>query len=122
MKRLFYTDQPRSWAVILKNLTMLSGTLFFLSLTLLVGFHLGASSVEGKPNKQPFVFWGDNLGMKANGEVWELRSSCWNRRTEIDSPVPVSDIAIWDGEELVTKSGDGWYNAGVWQNCGQVPN
>ena len=111
----------------MKRIFYLSGTLFFLSLTLLVGFHLGVTSVEGKPNKsgkRGVVFWSGGLGVTETGEVWSLGSACnWTRQLGDEPlPIPVSEIAIDNPPWIISKSGDGWRElSGIWQNCGPVP-
>ena len=91
-----------------------------------MGFHLSATSVEGKkPEQKPFAFFDDDLGITAAGEVWAINHECsWFRRMNLEPlPVPVSEIAIFDSPMIVTETGDSWRIANVgWQNCGPVPN
>lgn len=122
----------------MKRLFYLSGTLFFLSLTVLVGVHFAQHSAEAKkPTQGPFVhYWHggeattEAYGMKENGDVWRFKV---NNRTYTDwvqipinpLPVPISEIAHYYGAQglLITKSGEGWWSrSGGWASGGFVPN
>ena len=113
----------------MKRLFYISGTVFFTTLTLLLGLQIAEQTAESKPPSpvpSPFIFWSANQGMKANGDVWVLNTSGsqdtpghWSLAAPGTSlPVPASDIAFFDvtggTEMLVTKEGAGWYFCGCW--------
>ena len=54
------------------------------------------------------VTWGQNVVLRADGTVWECpMTQEWQQIDgyQLPSGVAVSDIAFWDGNKLVTKSG-----------------
>lgn len=59
-----------------------------------------------------------------DGRVWNVgvRGVPWERVTELDPPIPISDIERWGAWAFVSTSGEGWWHDGsTWHNVGPFP-
>ncbi len=100
-------------------------------LALTVAFHLGAQ--YGKADTivdhtaTGIVAFESQLGpsvLIASGEVWFCDDSGWRRESNLEPPVPVSQIRFWAPGAFVSTSDELWaydWVANSWNNCGSPP-
>ena len=101
-------------------------------LALVVAYHLGAV----KAAKAEWTGSGCVVGMACpyfyapTGEayIFSESSEAWERRDEVDLPVPIADVAMLDdystNKYLVTVSGEvwRWIPSGPWEQLPQLPS
>jgi hypothetical protein len=114
----------------MKRFFYLSGSLFFLSLTLLIGFHLGARTARADWNPVgTAIGLGGSMVVNSAGEVWEMRGLSqttgeYRLMSGAELPVPPSQVKFISQGALVTTSDEGWVlQSGPyeWVNIGPVP-
>ena len=115
-----------------KRFALVSFGVLCLTLSALIGFHLGSRSAvaesEVDPNRD-LVAWhlsgNDALFLDRLGQVWQSTMStepaCWERRSDHDPPLPVTDIQVWSPSSILALNGDVWVRGEAWHNCGPWP-
>jgi hypothetical protein len=127
-----------------KRLFYISGTTFFLTLTVVFGLQIAGRPAESKPpSGTPFILWSGSEVMKSNGDIWHMNMpgtvdpGSWSLSIAGSSlPLPASDIAFFDHTTgsagnyvLVSKTGEGWWYCGCsapdsrdgWRPTGILP-
>lgn len=108
----------------MKRFMMFSISIFCLSLSLLIGFHFGASTAKADfGTSGTVVGFSQTSALTASGEVWLPQTDgTFQRIADRDPPVPVSQIKFYEHNYIVTISDDvwiylnsidGWINLGV---------
>jgi len=113
----------------MKRLLSFSISLLCLSLTLLIGFHLGGRDALADWDPAaggPIVGMMDHVAYTAAGEGWILDAVVgeWRRNEAVDLPVPATDVAFAAGFRLITRSGEGWvWDSALtgWKSVGMFP-
>ena len=117
----------------MKRIFYLSGAIFFLSFSQILIFQ--ACSSEDNPSEPQLpsglAFQQPGLVLTSDGEYWNVFPDdvndefVWRRRSEWDSPIPVSQIAQWAGPTFIDVSGNHWqfdfWNSRGWMNIGKPP-
>jgi len=112
----------------MKRAFYFSGTLLCLSLTLLIGFHLGVQKAEADFNPSGFIVGGisssDAYVLTSNGEMWKYQNpnGPWVQETVFTVPMATSSIKLWMLHNIVTTSDEVWQHQGeTWVNIGTPP-
>jgi hypothetical protein len=113
----------------MKRFFYLSGSLFFLALTLLIGVHLGAMNaradhVDLSGPGEIIAGDGSTVVWDRAGQGWTVREpGRWIRTPQIDFPVPASEVKLVGGTYLITTSDEGWVRSptGTWVSVGVYP-
>jgi len=116
----------------MKHLMYLSISILCLSVSLLIGFHLGvksakAETVDPTPPGSILAVTDTNAGhlyvRTTSGEVWDLDSNAsWQPLPSIPLPVPISAVAYWTNQLVITTSDEGFAIVnGAWVSAGPVP-
>lgn len=109
----------------MKRLFYLSGSCFFLALTLLIGIQIGAKKAEAQAS---LVYAAGSFSLDfayvaaSDGYMWELRNGTgWSQSRSL--PVPPTQVAfLLTSHIVIDTSGNGWaYDSGAWVNWGPPP-
>ena len=112
----------------MKRLMMLSISILCLSVSALIGFHLGVQKAEADFNPNGFIVGGTSTAaawvLTSSGEVWSYPNpnGPWTAQCRLDVQEPISNIKLWMLYNFVTNSDEVWQlQAGVWTNIGTPP-
>jgi hypothetical protein len=117
----------------MKRFFYLSGGMFLVSLSLLIGFHLGARAARADWNGSGIVLGTEQLqggfvdqfaAVAADGSLWTFEQGQWYPQGGPPLPVPLGDIAFFVNlHSIVDTSGNAWWwTAGRgWINYGPPP-
>jgi hypothetical protein len=105
----------------------LSIGLLCLSVSALIGFHLGHRTANATNLSEPVgvvLAVPSDYALTVNGEIWSYASGAWYKSSDL--PIPVGQIHAMTNEDgnvhLLDKNGDYWEQRGPsWENCGQPP-
>jgi len=104
----------------MKRLMYLSILILCLSVSLLMGFHLGVNTARA--DFQPggvIIGTTDNVFLTSDGLGWAYASQGWIRLTNVDVPSElVSQIKFWHGSSFVTTSDEVYVDGPNWINVG----
>ena len=96
-----------------------------LSLSALIGFHIGSNTVHAKASAIPGILHvSGRYVLDINGEVWLVSHPfSWIRISDYDPPstVPPENIVYWSHAAFMTAQGDMWQKTDQWYNCGHPP-
>ena len=90
---------------------------------LTVAYHIGVEESQADVNPAGNIHAMNSAKvLTTNGEVWGFDGelSSWYRREDLDPPVPVAEIVMWEAGHFVTSSGEfwNWHFQTGWDNWG----
>lgn len=120
-----------------KRFALLSFGMLCIMLSALVGFHMGSQSAEAQvvDPTGDIIAVSNASALDRLGQHWKFDTAsapgasnkCWVRRGDLDPPIPVTAIRMWQGGVVVATNGDVWVTAAdpelgtTWHNCGPWP-
>lgn len=104
----------------MKHLMYLSITILCLSVSALIGFHLGVQKAEADFTPSGWVIGSHGLlALTSDGLCWQIFDDVWGRVPQYDLPIPTSDVKFWAATTIITTSDEGWHwQSGEWSNIG----
>ena len=108
----------------MNNLLKFSISFLCLSVSLLIGFHLGVKSAgaDFEPSGLIVGVDDDYTFLLSNGKFYSFPGTNWTNNSLYDIPVPVSDLKFWNFNTIVTKTDEAWVNTGGgWIYAGVPP-
>jgi hypothetical protein len=117
----------------MKRFMYFSIAVLCLMVSALIGFHIGSESAQAQAPRAAITPSSPSTGIIVGvdwagyvldqlGQVWYMHNGCWERRTEADPPVPVSEIKLWSYYTVVTNDDTVWaHHGGPWEQCGPWP-
>ena len=115
----------------MKKLFYFSASLFLLSLSLLIGFHIGVNTARADWNGSGLVVGAAQLGpydacmiIAADGSFWSFDGVWHGSQSQTPLPIPLTDVAFFVNQNtLIDNSGNAWwFQLGRgWINYGPPP-
>jgi len=115
-----------------KAFFMICAGILMLTVALKVGTEPAWADIDpGTPG--PVLGIGGGYVLLDNGEVWAVidyydgAPLFWERREEVDPPIPVGQIKFYDGQYILATNGEYWafdladWPSGTWVNMGVPP-
>jgi len=96
-------------------------------LLLTVALKIGTDSAWADYDPQaggPVIGFSGNsyIALLENGEVWYREGGEWVRAAGLDPPIPISEIAFYEGNYFIATNGDFWlWDGNQWENGGAPP-